>query len=104
MAAPVHGRNHTVAGQQSRGGPPGERNGQYRHGERTKAAIAGAAEIQRIAEKAPRWLTYLNGSMPRDATLIRSITQLEASISDVNLTCGTGQQAPPYGSWPSWRL
>jgi hypothetical protein len=22
------------------GGPPGERNGQYRHGERTKAAIA----------------------------------------------------------------
>src|SRR5436309_7751373 len=37
------------------GGPPGERNGQYRHGERTKAAIAGAAEIQRIAENAPRW-------------------------------------------------
>ena len=55
MAAPVHGRNRTVAGQQSRGGPPGERSGQYRHGELTKAAIAGAAEIQRIAEKAPRW-------------------------------------------------
>jgi hypothetical protein len=27
-------------GPNSDGGPPGERNGQYRHGERTKAAIA----------------------------------------------------------------
>jgi hypothetical protein len=36
------------------GGPPGERNGQYRHGERTKAAIA-EQQIQRIAENAPRW-------------------------------------------------
>jgi hypothetical protein len=34
LGAPVHGRNRTVAGQQSRGGPPGERSGQYRHGER----------------------------------------------------------------------
>ena len=29
----LHGANGS-------GGPPGERNGQYRHGERTKAAIA----------------------------------------------------------------
>jgi hypothetical protein len=35
------------------GGPPGERNGQYCHGERTKTA-SGAAEIQRIAENAAR--------------------------------------------------
>jgi len=69
MAAPVHGRNRTVAGQQSRGGPPGERNGQYRHGERTKAAIAGAAEIQRIAEEAPRWADIPQRKHPRDATL-----------------------------------
>jgi hypothetical protein len=48
--------------------------------------------------------TYLNGSMPRDATVIRSITQLEASISDLNLTCGTVQQPWSYGSWPSWGL
>src|SRR5215831_677203 len=34
--------------------PPGKLNGQYRHGERTKAAIA-AADIQRIAEIAPHW-------------------------------------------------
>jgi hypothetical protein len=27
-------------GARGSGGPPGERNGQYRHGERTKAAIA----------------------------------------------------------------
>jgi hypothetical protein len=27
-------------GARSSGGPPGERNGQYRHGERTRAAIA----------------------------------------------------------------
>src|SRR5262252_5164268 len=30
----------TRSGASSSGGPPGERNGQYRHGERTKAAIA----------------------------------------------------------------
>src|SRR5262245_55634500 len=29
-----------TAAQAGSGGPPGERNGQYRHGERTKAAIA----------------------------------------------------------------
>src|SRR5262245_37552037 len=34
--------------------PPGKLNGQYRHGERTKAAIA-AADIQRIAKIAPHW-------------------------------------------------
>jgi len=35
--------------------PPDKRNGQYRHGERTKAAIAEQQKIQRIAENAPRW-------------------------------------------------
>jgi hypothetical protein len=47
-----------------------------------------------------------NGRAPHDATLIRSVAQLEAFISDVNLTCGTAQQAtaPPYGSWPARRL
>jgi len=35
---------------------PGERNGQYCHGERTKTA-SEAAEIQRIAENAPCRLT-----------------------------------------------
>jgi hypothetical protein len=34
----------------------GERNGQYRHGERNKADNCGAAEIQRFAENAPRRL------------------------------------------------
>ena len=29
-----------TAGAKGSGGPPGERNGQYRHGERTKAVIA----------------------------------------------------------------
>jgi len=37
------------------GAPPGKRNGQYRHGERTKAAIAEQAEIQRTAENVPCW-------------------------------------------------
>jgi hypothetical protein len=31
---------HARGGASGSGGPPGERNGQYRHGERTKAAIA----------------------------------------------------------------
>jgi hypothetical protein len=30
----------SYGGARGSGGPPGERNGQYRHGERTKAAIA----------------------------------------------------------------
>jgi hypothetical protein len=35
------------------GGPPGERNGQYRHGERTKAAIAEQRKFSAFAENAP---------------------------------------------------
>jgi len=34
------GRCRLHGGAAGSGGPPGERNGQYRHGERTKAAIA----------------------------------------------------------------
>src|SRR5262249_47069306 len=34
------GRCRLHGGASGRGAPPGERNGQYRHGERTKAAIA----------------------------------------------------------------
>jgi hypothetical protein len=34
------GRCRLHGGAKGSGGPPGERNGQYRHGERTKAAIA----------------------------------------------------------------
>src|SRR5262249_2492249 len=37
------------------GGPPGERNRQYGHGEGTQAGIAERPEIQRIAENASRW-------------------------------------------------
>jgi hypothetical protein len=48
------GRCRLHGGASGSGGPPGERNGQYRHGERTKAAIA-ERQIQRIAEDASRW-------------------------------------------------
>jgi len=34
------GRCRLHGGARGSGGPPGERNGQYRHGERTKTAIA----------------------------------------------------------------
>jgi len=34
------GRCRLHGGATGSGGPPGERNGQYRHGERTKGAIA----------------------------------------------------------------
>ena len=34
------GRSRLHGGASGSGGPPGKRNGQYRHGERTKAAIA----------------------------------------------------------------
>jgi hypothetical protein len=47
------GRCRLHGGASGSGGPLGERNGQYRHGERTKAAIA-EAEIQRIAAFSPR--------------------------------------------------
>jgi hypothetical protein len=45
------GRCRLHGGASGSDGPPGKRNGQYRHGERD----SGAAEIQRIAENAPRW-------------------------------------------------
>jgi hypothetical protein len=47
---PLHG------GASGSGGPPGERNGQYSHGERAdQGRNCGAAEIQRVAENASRW-------------------------------------------------
>jgi hypothetical protein len=75
-------------------------------GDPTKAAIAERQKFSALLRRLRVGLTYLKGSMPRDATPIRSIAQLEASISDVNLTRGTAQQAtaPPYGSWPARRL
>ena len=45
-SATKKGRCRLHGGTSGSGGPPGERNGQYRHGERTKAAIA---ERQRLA-------------------------------------------------------
>src|SRR6266851_983066 len=39
-SATKKGRCRLHGGASGSGGPPGERNGQYRHGERTKAAIA----------------------------------------------------------------
>jgi hypothetical protein len=49
------GRCRLHGGASGSGGPPGERNGQYRHGERTKTAIAERRKIQHFAENAPRW-------------------------------------------------
>jgi hypothetical protein len=39
-------------------GPPGERNGQYRHGERTKAAIAEQRKFSAFAQNAKNCLHY----------------------------------------------
>ena len=36
----IRSRRRSHDGASGSGGPPGKRNGQYRHGERTKAAIA----------------------------------------------------------------
>jgi hypothetical protein len=54
LLPPVKGRCRLHGGASGSGGPPGERNGQFRHGERTKGAITERAEIQHIAENAPR--------------------------------------------------
>jgi len=51
LPATKKGRCRLHGGASGSGGPPGERNGQYCHGERTKTA-SEAAEIQRIAENA----------------------------------------------------
>jgi hypothetical protein len=40
VASDEKGRCRLHGGANGSGGPPGKRNGQYRHGERTKAAIA----------------------------------------------------------------
>ena len=40
VAVVLEGRCRLHGGASGSGGPPGKRNGQYRHGERTKAAIA----------------------------------------------------------------
>ena len=47
-------------------GPTSERNGRYRHSERTKAAIAEQRKFSAFAQNAPRWadmnLAVLGGS------------------------------------------
>jgi hypothetical protein len=50
------GRCRLHGGASGSGGPPGERNGQYRHGERTKAAIA-ERQIQRLLKMLRAGLT-----------------------------------------------
>src|SRR5262245_32327979 len=53
-----------TAAQAGSGGPPGERNGQYRHGERTKAAIAEQQKFSALLE--------INNSIAAARTLLAS--------------------------------
>jgi glucans biosynthesis protein len=48
------GRCRLHRGASGSGGPAGERNGQYRHGERTKAAIAEQRKFSALPENALR--------------------------------------------------
>ena len=48
------GRCRLHGGASGSGGPSGERNGQYRHGERTKAAIAEGKKFSGLLKNAPR--------------------------------------------------
>jgi hypothetical protein len=54
------GRCRLHGGANGSGGPPGERNGQYRHGERTKAAIASTKPSR--PSKPGAWSSALNGT------------------------------------------
>jgi hypothetical protein len=45
------GRCRLHGGASGSGGPPGERNGQYRHGERTKTAIAERQKLSALLKK-----------------------------------------------------
>jgi len=51
------GRCRLHGGASGSGGPPGERNGQYRHGERTKAAIAERQKFSALLEMLRAGLT-----------------------------------------------
>jgi hypothetical protein len=51
------GRCRLHGGAKGSGGPPGERNGQYRHGERTKAAIAEQRKLSALLKMLRAGLT-----------------------------------------------
>ena len=51
------GRCRLHGGASGSGGPPGKRNGQYRHGERTKAAIAEQRKFSALLKKLRAGLT-----------------------------------------------
>jgi hypothetical protein len=51
------GRCRLHGGARGSGGPPGERNGQYRHGERTKGAIAEGQKFSALLKMLRAGLT-----------------------------------------------
>jgi hypothetical protein len=51
------GRCRLHGGAKGSGGPPGKRNGQYRHGQRTKAAIAERQEFRALLKMLRAGLT-----------------------------------------------
>ena len=54
---PFRREERVIASRVRSGGPPGERNGQYRHGERTKAAIAERQKFSALLEMRRAGLT-----------------------------------------------
>src|SRR5260221_3192764 len=51
------GRCRLHGGASGSGGPPGERNGQYRHGKPTKAAISEREKFSALRKRRPACLT-----------------------------------------------
>jgi hypothetical protein len=62
-----------AAAQAVAGGPPGERNGQYRHGERTKIAIVEWQKFSALLKNAPRWADVSNSIAPVRLKMISAL-------------------------------
>ena len=62
-----------TAAQAVAGGPPGERNGQYRHGERTKTAIVEWQKFSALLKNAPRWADVSNSIAPVRLNMISAL-------------------------------
>jgi hypothetical protein len=57
LTATKKGRCRLHGGASGSGGPPGKRNGQYRHGERTKTAIAERRKLSALLKMLRAGLT-----------------------------------------------
>src|SRR5260221_13468711 len=93
----VNGRYHARGprGAKGSGGPPGERNGQYRHGERTKAAIAEQRKFSALLKMLRAGLTFAREARQREALATARAANANLSAIDYLLQVLRDPTTPP---------